>query len=315
VTALRKAEPRLVERLPRVRGRYRAAAPLARFTRFRVGGPAEVLFEPADEGDLARFLAGKPAEVPVTVIGLGSNLLVRDGGVPGVVVRLGAAFQEVRVRGAMVETGAAAVGLHVAQAARGAGVAGLEFLGGIPGTIGGAVRMNGGAYGVEMQDVTERVRAVDAAGAIHDLGPAALGFGYRASAPPADWIFVAARLRGRPGDPADIARRIADIQRARETSQPIRAATGGSTFKNPPGMKAWQLIERAGCRGLRRGGAVVSEKHCNFLVNEGAATAGDLEGLGEEVRRRVFEATGVTLEWEIHRVGVRRPGAPEASPP
>lgn len=302
--ALRKRDRHLVDRLPQVRGRYRVDAPLARITRFRVGGPAEVLFDPLDDDDLARFLAGRPADVPVTAIGIGSNLLVRDGGIPGVVVRLGGTFERIRAADGAVEAGAAAVGLHVATAARDAGIAGLEFLCGIPGTVGGALRMNGGAYGVEMKDVTELARVLDAEGTSHDLDAAALGFGYRTSSVPAEWIFVSARLRGRPGDAAEIARRMAEIQNAREASQPIRTATGGSTFKNPPGLKAWQLIERSGCRGLRLGGAAVSDKHCNFLVNEGRATAADIESLGEEIRRRVFAATGVMLEWEIHRLGV-----------
>ncbi len=302
--AARSRTTRLIERLPAVRGRYTENAPLAKITRFRVGGPAEVRFRPADAEDLAAFLAAKPADIAVTVIGVGSNLLVRDGGVPGVVVRLGRAFAGIDADGMEVRAGTAAMGLNVARVAREAGIAGLEFLCGVPGTVGGALRMNAGAYGLEMKDVTVGARALDAGGGVHELSPGELGFAYRRCAVPGDWVFVAITLRGRPGDKAEIARRMDEIQAARQTSQPLRASTGGSTFTNPPGMKAWELIERAGCRGLRRRGAVVSEKHCNFLINTGTASAADLEGLGEEVRRRVLEATGVTLEWEIRRIGV-----------
>jgi UDP-N-acetylmuramate dehydrogenase len=302
----------LVARLPMVRGRYSENVALAKSTWFRVGGPAEVVFRPADRDDLAYFLANRPADVPVTVIGVGSNLLVRDGGIPGVVLRLGRAFAQVCVEGTDVTAGAAALDLNVARAGLEAGVAGLEFLVGVPGTIGGALRMNAGAYGTEMQHVTLSAEAVDRDGRVHRLTPRDLDFCYRGSGVPEDWVFTTATLRGHAGDPDEIARRMAEIAAAREDSQPLRTRTGGSTFKNPPGASAWQLIERAGCRGLRRGGAMVSEKHCNFLVNTGTATAADLEGLGEEVRRRVFEATGVRLEWEIRRVGVPvRPAGPE----
>ncbi len=296
----------LIERLPAVRGRLSANSPLAGITWFRVGGPAEVMFRPADRADLMQFLAAKPADAPVTVIGVGSNLLVRDGGVPGVVVRLGRGFADIRVAGERVTAGAAALDLNVAFGARDAGLAGLEFLSGIPGTIGGALRMNAGAYGREMVDATDAAEALDEEGRLHRLSRAELGFSYRRSAVPDGWIFVSAELLGRPDDPAEIARRMRDIQQTRESSQPIRTRTGGSTFANPTGAKhkAWELIEAAGCRGLRRGGAVVSEQHCNFLINTGNATAADLEGLGEEVRRRVLAATGVALEWEIRRIGV-----------
>lgn len=302
--AAKSRTTRLIERLPAVRGRYTEDAPLAKLTRFRVGGPAEVRFRPTDAEDLAAFLAAKPADVPVTVIGVGSNLLVRDGGVPGVVVRLGREFAVIDADGTDVGAGTAAMGLNVARVAREAGIAGLEFLCGIPGTIGGALRMNAGAYGVEMKDVTMVARTLDAAGGVHDLSRGELGFTYRRCAVPGDWIFVSVTVRGRPGDKAEIGRRMDEIQAARQDSQPLRESTGGSTFTNPPGMKAWELIAGAGCRGLRRGGAMVSEKHCNFFINTGNATAADLEGLGEEVRRRVLEATGVRLEWEIRRVGV-----------
>ena len=299
----------LIERLPAVRGRYAENAPLGPVTWFRVGGPAEVMFRPVDAGDLADFVAGKPDDVPVTVLGVGSNLLVRDGGVPGVVVRLGRGFAGIDAVGDVVTAGAGALDVNVALVAGGAGIAELEFLSGVPGTIGGALRMNAGAYGAEIRDVIVDARAVDGDGRLRDLAPADLGFGYRSSAVPWDWIFVSARLRGQPGDRAAIARRTEEIRTARERTQPIRSRTGGSTFANPPGAKAWELIDRAGCRGLTVGGAQVSEKHCNFLINRGNATAADLEALGEEVRRRVFETCGVALEWEIQRIGVPAEGA------
>ena len=295
----------LLDRLPPVRGRYAENVPLAPLTWFRVGGPAEVMFRPADVDDLAAFLARKPADVPVTVLGVGSNLLVRDGGIPGVVVRLGRAFAGIAAADAdTLETGAGALDLNVARVALDAGIGGLEFLSGIPGTIGGALRMNAGAYGAEIEDVLVTARAIDAGGRVHVLQPADVGFAYRRCAVPADSIFVAAVLRGRAEDPRAIGRRMDDIRAARESTQPIRSRTGGSTFANPPGAKAWELIDRAGCRGLAIGGAKVSEQHCNFLVNTGDATAADLERLGEEVRRRVLATTGTTLSWEIHRVGV-----------
>ena len=294
----------LIERLPAVRGRDTENAPLDRVTWFRVGGPAEVMFRPEDMEDLAAFLAGKPADVPVTVLGVGSNLLVRDGGVPGVVIRLGRGFAEIRTDETAIVAGASALDLNVSLAAKAAGITGFEFLSGVPGTVGGALRMNAGAYGREMKDVVERVVALDPEGDLHRLGPEDLGFGYRHCSVPSDWIFVEAHMRGRAGDTADITKRMAQIRDARESSQPLRTPTGGSTFANPPGESAWKLIDRAGCRGLTRGGAMVSEKHCNFLINTGEATAADLEGLGEEIRRRVREVTGITLEWEIRRIGV-----------
>ncbi len=300
----------LVERLPKPRGRLTADAPLAQVTWFRVGGPAEVLFRPADAEDLAAFLAAKPADVPVTVIGVASNLLVRDGGIKGVVVRLGRGFVEVSARDDAVEAGAGALDLNVALAAREAGIAGLEFLSGIPGTVGGGLRMNAGAYGSEFKDVLRGATVLDAHGNRRDLSVSALNLSYRHCGLPEDWIFIAARFAGKKGDPVTVARRMAEIQKAREDSQPIRGRTGGSTFANPAGHKAWQLIDRAGCRGLRRGGAMVSEKHANFLINTGNATAADIEGLGEEVRARVFAASGVSLEWEIRRVGESAGGAP-----
>jgi UDP-N-acetylmuramate dehydrogenase len=296
--------PHLIDRLPKVRGRLAADAPLAQITWFRVGGPAEVLFRPADLEDLSGFLAAKPSDVPVTVIGVASNLLVRDGGIKGVVIRLGRGFVEIAADGETVTAGAGALDLNVAITAREAGIAGLEFLSGIPGTVGGGLRMNAGAYGNEFKDVLRSVVALDAQGARHELAPADLELSYRHCGVPADWIFVEARFAGAKGDPLAIARRMNEIQSAREESQPIRARTGGSTFANPPGRKAWELIDAAGCRGLKRAGAMVSDKHANFLINTGDATAADLEALGEEVRARVLAASGVALDWEIRRVGV-----------
>ncbi len=298
----------LIERLPAVRGRLSSAAPLAGVTWFRVGGPAEVLFRPANQEDLAAFLAAKPADVPVTVLGVASNLLIRDGGVAGVVLRLGRGFTDIQAEGEDIVCGAAALDLNVAKVARNAGLAGLEFLFGVPGTIGGAVRMNAGAYGCEIKDVLIEARFLDAAGAEQVLTASELGFDYRHSDWPTDWICIGARLRGTPDDSAAIGGRMTAIQAQRAGSQPIRSRTGGSTFKNPTGpeaqgAKAWQLIDRAGCRGLTMGQAMVSEQHCNFLINLGTASAADLERLGEEVRRRVKETSGVTLEWEIKRIG------------
>jgi UDP-N-acetylmuramate dehydrogenase len=305
---------RLIDRLPPVRGRLTENAPLAPVTWFRVGGPAEVMFRPLDVDDLAGFLARKPADVPVTVIGVASNLLVRDGGIEGVVIRLGRGFTAVEIVGTNVEAGAAALDLNVALAARDARLGSLEFLSGVPGTIGGALRMNAGAYGSEIKDVLLSAVALDLAGSRHTLTPAQMQLSYRHSGVPEDWIFVSAMLAGVAAESDAIQRRMAEIQTEREASQPIRARTGGSTFANPPGHKAWELIDRAGCRGLARGGAMVSEKHTNFLINTGTASAADIEGLGEEVRRRVFEQFGVSLEWEIRRVGRPAVGLRETTP-
>jgi UDP-N-acetylmuramate dehydrogenase len=305
---MRKGHDHLLDRLPKLRGRYTENAPLAGITWFRVGGPAEVMFRPADADDLAEFLATKPDDVPVTVIGVGSNLLVRDGGIRGVVVRLGRGFADIATTDMTVRTGAGALDLNVALVARDAGIGGLEFLSGIPGTIGGAIRMNGGAYGREMKDVTLRVVALDPRGQRLELTNLALGFGYRHCSAPADLIFVSAELKGEPAAPTDIQSRIAAINASREESQPLRTRTGGSTFANPKdvraqGKRAWELIDAVGGRGLTQGGAMVSEKHCNFLINTGTATAADIEALGEELRRRVRERFGVSLEWEIRIVG------------
>jgi UDP-N-acetylmuramate dehydrogenase len=293
----------LIERLPKVRGRLTANAPLGAQTWFRVGGPAEVLFRPADQADLAVFLKALPEDLPVTVIGVASNLLVRDGGIPGVTIRLGRGFASIEVSEERLSVGAGALDLNVALTAAEAGIADLEFLSGVPGTIGGGLKMNAGAYGSEIKDVLVRADAIDRSGAIHRVPAAELGLSYRHCNAPDDWIFTGAILRGRPGGRQQIAKRMSEIQAAREASQPIRSRTGGSTFANPPGHQVWRLIDACGCRGLRRGGAVVSEKHTNFLINTGSATAADIEGLGEEVRRRVHAKFGIALDWEIRRVG------------
>jgi UDP-N-acetylmuramate dehydrogenase len=292
-------------RAPRLRGRLVANAPIADTTWFRVGGPAEALFSPADEEDLAYVLAALPRETPVTTIGLGSNLIVRDGGVAGVVVRLGGrAFGAVEIKdGCRLIAGAAAPDQYVAKAAARAGVDGLAFLRGVPGSIGGAVMMNAGAHGGEIKDALIEARGVDRTGARRAFSHVDMGFSYRHSSASNDIIFTAAVFQGRQGEPAAIEAEMERITRAREASQPIREKTGGSTFKNPPGLKAWELIDQAGCRGLRLGEAEVSTMHCNFLINLGRAAAADLEALGEEVRRRVLETSGVALEWEIKRIG------------
>lgn len=298
----------LLKRLPPVRGRLVANAPIGPLTWFRVGGSAEALFRPANENDLADFLAALSSDIPVCVIGVGSNLLVRDGGIPGVTIRLGRGFADLEPGVDEVSAGAGALDVNVALAAAEAGIAGLEFLSGIPGTIGGGFRTNAGAYGREFKDVLISADAVGRGGQRHRASAAELGLSYRHSDAPPDWIFTRATFRGEQGERAAIARRLAEIQAAREASQPIRARTGGSTFANPPGHQAWRLIDEAGCRGLVRGGAMVSDKHTNFLINSGSASAADIEELGEEVRRRVHERFGIALEWEIRRIGV--PGTP-----
>ncbi len=307
MTAAHASTSSLIDRLPKVRGELIAHASLASLTWFRVGGAAEVLFRPADADDLAAFLAGTPADVPVTVIGVGSNLLVRDGGVAGVVIRLGGkGFAQIEaLSGHRVRAGTAALDVAVARVAQEAGIAGLEFYRGIPGSIGGALRMNGGAYTSETKDVLVEAIAIDRQGRRHVLSNADMHYTYRHCGAPDDLIFVEATFQGRPGDKAEILKRMDEITARREETQPIRTRTGGSTFKNPEGHKSWQLIDAAGCRGLKKGGAQVSELHCNFLINVDNATAADLENLGEEVRRRVKEKSGVTLEWEIKRIGER----------
>jgi UDP-N-acetylmuramate dehydrogenase len=289
---------------PKLRGRLLANQSLSEITWFRVGGPAQILFTPADEDDLGYFLATLSPDVPVLAIGLGSNLIVRDGGVPGVVVRLARGFNEVKVEGERIVTGTAVPDVKVARAAADASLAGLAFYRGVPGAIGGALRMNAGAYGGETKDALIEARAIDRTGKLHVLSNADMGFSYRHSSPPDDFIFTQAVYRGTPGDPAVIAAEMDKITEAREATQPIKSRTGGSTFKNPSGYKAWQLIDAAGCRGLVIGDAQVSELHCNFLINRGNATAADVEGLGEEVRRRVKEHSGVQLDWEIKRIGI-----------
>ena len=305
----------LIERLPSVRGRLRADEPLARYTWFRVGGPAEVLFEPDDADDLIDFLAAKPGDVPVTVIGGTSNIMIRDGGIPGVTVRLGKGFSDIAVDGMRLEAGAAAADIHVAKKAEDAGLAGLEFRVGIPGTVGGALRMNAGAYGSEISAVFEAAKAVDLTGTVKDLSWSDMGFDYRHSDIPTDWIFISAVFKGELGDKHAIHARMTEIQEKREATQPVRERTGGSTFANPEGHSAWKLIDEAGCRGLRLGGAQVSEAHTNFRINTGDATAADLESLGEEVRRRVKDMTGIELRWEIRRLGIpARTGPSEVTP-
>lgn len=296
--------PALSARLPHLRGRLEANAPLAELTWFRVGGPAQVLFQPADADDLAALLAALPAELPVTVIGLGSNLIVRDGGVPGVVIRLGKGFTDLAVEGTRVTAGAGVPDVKVARAAAEAGLDGFAFLRGVPGAVGGALRMNAGAYGGEVKDVLVCAEAVTRGGRKVTLTAAEMGFTYRHCSAPADLIFTRAVFEGRPGDRQEIAAQMAQITQSREATQPIKSRTGGSTFKNPPGTSAWKLVDAAGLRGFTLGRAQVSELHTNFLVNLGGATAAEIEGLGEEVRRRVRAATGVELQWEIKRIGL-----------
>ncbi len=290
--------------LPSLRGRVQEAFPLGPTTWFRVGGPAEALVRPADAADLCGFLAALPHEVPVTVVGAASNLIIRDGGVNGVVIRLGRGFSDVIVETDGVVAGAAALDLTVSEHAAEAGLAGLEFLSGIPGSIGGAVAMNAGAYGGDIAACFDWADIVTRDGSLVRCDSGQLDFGYRHSSVPPGAVVVRARLRARKGDAAAIARRMAEIRASREATQPVRARTGGSTFRNPEGQKAWELIDAAGCRGLTLGGAQVSDKHCNFLLNTGDATAADLEGLGEDVRARVLAASGVDLHWEIRRIGV-----------
>ncbi len=294
----------MADALPKVAGKLTPNAPLAPLVWFKSGGAAEWLFEPKDLADLQQFLRGLDPKVPVMALGLGSNLIVRDGGVPGVVVRLGKAFAKVS-KGAdlTLDCGGGASGILVSSTARDNGIAGLEFLRSIPGTVGGFVRMNGGAYGGEVKDILIDCDVVLRDGSLVTLPVSDLHYTYRHSELPDGAIVVAARFKGRPGVPGDIQSEMDRISASREASQPLRSKTGGSTFKNPPGHKAWQLVDEAGCRGLTLGGAQVSEKHTNFLLNLGDATSSDIEALGEEVRRRVKDKSGVELEWEIQRVG------------
>jgi UDP-N-acetylmuramate dehydrogenase len=290
--------------LPQLRGRVTRNAPLAPMTWFRVGGPAELLIRPADAEDLATLRRELPLEMPVTVIGAASNLIIRDGGIPGVVVKLARGFGEVSVEADGIIAGAAALDVTISEHAAAAALTGLEFLCGIPGSLGGAVAMNAGAYGSELKEVLDWAELITASGELVRVGAADLALSYRHASLPPGGIVTRARLRAQPGDPALIAARMADIKSRREATQPVRARTGGSTFANPPAQKAWELIDAAGCRGLRVGDAQVSELHCNFLLNHGAATAADLETLGEQVRARVQAAAGVALRWEIKRLGV-----------
>lgn len=290
--------------LPPVRGKLTPHASLAPLVWFKSGGAAQWLFEPKDRDDLADFLRALDPAVPVMALGLGSNLIVRDGGVPGVVVRLGKPFAKAEAVGSALKCGGGASGILVSSTARDAGVAGLEFLRSIPGTVGGFVRMNGGAYGRETADILVECDVILRSGEMATLDASALGYSYRHSMLPEGAVVVSATFRGRPGEPAAIQAEMDRIAAAREESQPLRSKTGGSTFKNPEGHKAWALVDEAGCRGLALGGAQVSEKHTNFLLNLGEATSTDIEALGEEVRRRVKDKSGVELEWEIQRVGL-----------
>src|SRR5580698_9719721 len=288
--------PVLKKTMPELRGRLLANQSLAELTWFRVGGPAQLLFMPEDEADLANFLKNLPADIPVTVIGLGSNLIVRDGGIAGAVIRLGRGFSDVAVEGLNVRAGTAVPDVKVARAAQEDGIAGLSFMRGIPGGIGGALRMNGGAYGRETKDALVEARAVDRQGCVHVLRNADMHYSYRHCGAPDDYVFTQALFAGHAGDRAAIAAEMEKITESREATQPIKSRTGGSTFKNPPGQKAWQLIDAAGCRGLRVGEAQVSELHCNFLINLGGASAADIETLGETVRARVKGHSGAALE-------------------
>jgi UDP-N-acetylmuramate dehydrogenase len=295
-----------VATMPQVSGKLTHDAPLAPLVWFKSGGNAEWLFEPKDEEDLALFIGELDSHVPLMSLGLGSNLIVRDGGVPGVVVRLGKPFAKIECADkATLRCGGGASGILVSSTARDAGIAGLEFLRGIPGTVGGFVRMNGGAYGREVKDILVSARMALRSGEVVEWPLEKLGYTYRHSEIPSGAVVIEAVFRGTPGDPQAIGAEMDAIARAREESQPLRSRTGGSTFKNPPGHKAWALIDAAGCRGIRIGDAQVSEKHCNFLLNLGSATSGEIEALGEEVRRRVEAKTHITLEWEIQRVGQR----------
>jgi len=298
----------LKRNMPDVRGRLLPNQSLAELTWFRVGGPAQVLFMPEDEADLAYFLEHLPAEIPVTVIGLGSNLIVRDGGVPGVVIRLGRGFAEVKVEeDSRIRSGTAVPDVKVSRAAQEAAIAGLAFFRGIPGAVGGALRMNGGAYGRETKDALIEARGVDRVGRVRVFSNGDMHYTYRHCGAPEDIIFTEALFQGAPGDPVAIAAEMDKITESREATQPIKSRTGGSTFKNPPGHKAWQLIDAAGCRGFKIGDAQVSQMHCNFLINLGSASAADIETLGETVRKRVKENSGTELEWEIKRIGVAKP--------
>jgi UDP-N-acetylmuramate dehydrogenase len=294
----------LLERLPKVRGRLTPNAPLGPQTWFGVGGPAEVLFKPEDREDLINFICACPKEVPVTVLGVASNMIIRDGGIPGVVIRMGREFATIEAQGTNVAAGSAALDMNVALMAAKHAIAGLEFFSGIPGTIGGALRMNAGAYGGETKEVLITADVLFRDGAVKEMTAEDMGLAYRHNSLPAEVIFIGARFKGREGDMHEIERRIDEIKTKRAESQPIRTKTGGSTFANPDGKRAWQLVDEAGLRGYKVGGAQVSDMHCNFLINNGTATAADIERLGEEVRKRVAEKSGIMLRWEIKRIGI-----------
>jgi UDP-N-acetylmuramate dehydrogenase len=290
--------------LPKVRGRYLFNVPLAPITWFRVGGLAQLTFKPADIKDLCFFLQNRPGDLPLHVMGVGSNLLVRDGGIEGVMVRLGQGFTSIHVNETTIDVGAGILDRNVASLSCEAEISGFEFLCGIPGTLGGALRMNAGAYGSDISQILIYALAVDPKGKLHRLTPQDLRLSYRHCDLPKDWIFVGARLKGCVGKAQDIQAKISSFLAERERTQPVKLRTGGSTFANPEGAKAWELIEKAGCRGLKKGGAMMSELHCNFMINTGTATASDLEALGEDVRQRVLAETGIELKWEIERMGV-----------
>lgn len=291
--------------MPELGGRLKANAPMSDITWFRVGGPAQILFTPRDEDDLAYFFKHKPVDLPVTVVGLCSNLLVRDGGIPGIVIKLGRGFNQIEaLEGHKIRVGTAVPDMKLARAAAEFGIAGLSFFRGIPGSVGGALRMNAGAHGGETRDFLVEARAVDYAGNKHVFQANDMGHSYRHCELPYTYVFTSAVFQGKPGARDEIEAANQEVAEYREEKQPVKDRTGGSTFKNPPGNSSWKLIDEAGCRGLRVGGAVVSEKHCNFLINEGEATGTDIERLGETVRKRVFENSGIRLEWEIKRLGV-----------
>jgi UDP-N-acetylmuramate dehydrogenase len=299
----------IAQKVPELRGRLRANESLAPVTWFRVGGPAQLYFGPADERDLAYFLENIPRELPVTVIGLGSNLIVRDGGIPGVVIRLGRGFGQIEaLEDRQLRVGAIVPDVRLAMKAADEGIAGLGFYRGIPGSVGGALRMNAGAHGGETRDILVEARAVDRNGKLHILKNADMGYSYRHCSVPDDFIFTQALYAGERGDADELHRLMRDVVEYREEKQPVKSRTGGSTFKNPEGYSAWKLVDAAGCRGLRVGGAHVSSKHCNFLINDEEATAADIEKLGETVRKRGFENSGIKLHWEIRRIGVSLDG-------
>jgi UDP-N-acetylmuramate dehydrogenase len=300
-------KPGLIDRLPQVQGKLTALAPLKNGSWFQAGGPAEVLFQPADVHDLAAFLKACPEDVPLTILGVGSNTLIRDGGIAGVVIRLGARLAQITIENDVITAGGGALDFNISRAARDAGLTGLEFLSGIPGSLGGALTMNAGAYGSEMKNILIDATLVLRDGALKTLSVDELGMSYRKTNVPEGGIIVSARLRGAAGDGEAIAEKMKQIAASRAEAQPQRVKTGGSTFANPEGQKAWELIDKAGCRGLRIGDAMMSDKHCNFMLNLGSATAADLEALGEEVRRRVLETSGIELRWEIKRIGLPLP--------